>query len=140
MTLFICIGQYQIRHLVVFVFQKITRIEQTCGCGRVTPQQTSLKRRVAVQPPTLPLVIQNLISQPVSKLRLTCHANFLLLFVLVLFCFVCLFSFLLFIIIIVVIIIIINFFFYLFHSAGYLLQEVFLDLEPYFSQIMTPTW
>lgn len=25
-------------------------------------------------------------------------------------------------------------------SAGYLLEEVFLDLEPYFSQIMTPTW
>lgn len=25
-------------------------------------------------------------------------------------------------------------------SASYLLEEVFLDLEPYFSQIMTPTW
>lgn len=25
-------------------------------------------------------------------------------------------------------------------SAGYLLEEVFLDIEPFFSQIMTPTW
>ena len=25
-------------------------------------------------------------------------------------------------------------------SAEYLLEEVFMDLEPYFSQIMTPAW
>ena len=29
---------------------------------------------------------------------------------------------------------------YFIFSAGYLLEEVFLDLEPYLSQIMTPAW